>query len=200
VLANVISRRTASSGSSEVALDALLAPGALRSRALLRQHLLRPRTTGWQSCRQIADAAMAIVFSTAFRRPRQTARRDPQRGDGRSPSSIRPDGESRRGCPLGSPRGCARPTRLDEANRAVRCAERQACWHHRVQPETADIIDIAATRIVYHVGRKIFLLDGVTGKTSLLAVSHEPPVGLSIDGRRVAWAENVRIRAITLPD
>jgi len=63
-------------------------------------------------------------------------------------------------------------------------------------------ISIADRALVFGVGRVIHLLDGVTGRTSAIGSAASRPIGLSIEGKRVAWAENVRgrgrIRAIML--
>jgi hypothetical protein len=73
-----------------------------------------------------------------------------------------------------------------------------------VPATTADTLAAAGTRIVFQTGRKISLLDSTTSKASLLTTAGSTPIGLSIEGRRVAWAENgsktqARVRAITLP-
>jgi Tol biopolymer transport system component len=63
-------------------------------------------------------------------------------------------------------------------------------------------LSTAGPWIVFRTGRTIRLLDARNGRTSVLAVAREIPVGLSIEGRRVAWAEQTtpsRIRAIFLP-
>jgi hypothetical protein len=56
---------------------------------------------------------------------------------------------------------------------------------------------------VFSTGRTIRLLDSRTRATSVLATAGSRPIGLSVSGRRVAWAENIRgrgrIRALTLP-
>jgi hypothetical protein len=66
--------------------------------------------------------------------------------------------------------------------------------------ESAQDIDIAGDDVVYRVGSEIHLLAG--GRTTRLATAAARPIGLSIEGRRIAWAENVRnrgrIRSITL--
>ena len=58
-------------------------------------------------------------------------------------------------------------------------------------------------RIVYSVGKTIVSVDTATGAKSMLARAVSTPIGLSIEGRRVAWAENVggrgRVRAGYLP-
>jgi hypothetical protein len=55
--------------------------------------------------------------------------------------------------------------------------------------------------IVFRVGRQIYLPSG--RKLVPVARAASTPIGLSIEGRRVAWAENVhgkgRIRAVTIP-
>lgn len=56
--------------------------------------------------------------------------------------------------------------------------------------------------IVYHVGRSIRAVDIVTHNVSTLAGARAEPVGLSLEGQRLAWAENLktaaRIRALTV--
>jgi hypothetical protein len=44
---------------------------------------------------------------------------------------------------------------------------------------------------VYHVGRAVRLLDVARGRSTQLAVAAAIPFDLSIEGRRVVWAENV---------
>ena len=55
--------------------------------------------------------------------------------------------------------------------------------------------------IVFRIGRQVYLLRG--GNLVPVARAASTPIGLSIEGRRVAWAENVRgqgrIRAVTIP-
>jgi Tol biopolymer transport system component len=56
--------------------------------------------------------------------------------------------------------------------------------------------------IIYHVRNAIYALDSRHGRPHLIAHASSRPIGLSIVGRRVAWAESgkrARIRAITLP-
>jgi hypothetical protein len=56
--------------------------------------------------------------------------------------------------------------------------------------------------IVYRVGRSIRAVDVATKRVHVVAKAASTPVGLSVAGNRIAWAENVhgrgRIRAITL--
>lgn len=55
-------------------------------------------------------------------------------------------------------------------------------------------------RAVYHRGRAIKLFAG--GQSHVLAFAAAPPIGLSIEGRRVTWAENLkgrgRIRSVLI--
>jgi hypothetical protein len=56
--------------------------------------------------------------------------------------------------------------------------------------------------VVFHVGRVIEALDLASRRVHKLIKAAAPPVGLSLEGARVAWAENVkgrgRIRALSL--
>jgi hypothetical protein len=70
-------------------------------------------------------------------------------------------------------------------------------------PLRAKDLGIAGRTTVYRVGRTIYVLDWRRGAATKLAVAKAQPHGLSIEGRRVAWAENLaheisRIRAVTL--
>jgi hypothetical protein len=66
-------------------------------------------------------------------------------------------------------------------------------------PFVATDFRAGATRVVYRIGRSIYVL----GRTQPLVVAATIPVGLSFDGTRLAWAENPggqgRVRALTLP-
>jgi hypothetical protein len=57
--------------------------------------------------------------------------------------------------------------------------------------------------VVYSVGRNMYALNAQTYRIRWLGRAGGPPIGLSIEGDRIAWAENVRghgrIRALTLP-
>lgn len=70
-------------------------------------------------------------------------------------------------------------------------------------------ISIAGERVIFHVGRAaltggrtIRLLNASTGRVSMVATTSRWLTGLSIEGRRVAWAENLegpdRVRAVTI--
>ncbi len=64
-------------------------------------------------------------------------------------------------------------------------------------------ISISNQTIVYGTGRQIWLLDGITGKRTLLVTAAASPVAVSINGSRVVWGENTggksRIVALTIP-
>jgi hypothetical protein len=72
-----------------------------------------------------------------------------------------------------------------------------------VSPGIAAELDMAGNRIVYRTGRTIRLMDAITGAKQILLQPSFTPIGLSIEGRRVAWAVNRKvgnaIMAITLP-
>ncbi|HEY8791792.1 MAG TPA: hypothetical protein VIL96_02785, partial [Gaiellaceae bacterium] len=61
-----------------------------------------------------------------------------------------------------------------------------------ISPQAANELSVSGDTIVYHVKTKIHVLDARTGNDSVLAASKATPIGLSVEGRRVAWAENVR--------
>ncbi len=71
--------------------------------------------------------------------------------------------------------------------------------------ERGDVPLAAAGRwVVYHTDKTIRALDLRSGRTSVLTVAKlSSPVGLSLEGRRLAWVESwfkeSRIRALTLP-
>lgn len=66
---------------------------------------------------------------------------------------------------------------------------------------TASELSISSAGIVYRVGAKIYLVRG--GLSKLVWKAQGTPIGLSIEGRRIAWAVNIkghgRIVALTLP-
>jgi hypothetical protein len=69
-----------------------------------------------------------------------------------------------------------------------------------VPPAAADLA-AAGSRTIFRAGRDLYLLG--PEHTRLIAHAAGTPIGLSIEGRRIAWAENVhgkgRIRALTAP-
>jgi hypothetical protein len=71
-----------------------------------------------------------------------------------------------------------------------------------VPPATTPAISAGDHAIVFRVGRSIRALDVKTKRVRTIATAAATPIGLSIAGRRVAWAENfagrARIRAIVL--
>jgi hypothetical protein len=73
----------------------------------------------------------------------------------------------------------------------------------QVSPLVANVLDTAAGWIVYRTGRAIRLMDAVTGAKQLLVTAPVTPLGLSIESRRVAWAENRRghgrVRSVLAP-
>ena len=72
----------------------------------------------------------------------------------------------------------------------------------RLPQGAAPTISIGDSVIVFHVGRSIRSVNIDTKRVAKVATAAAMPVGLSVAGDRVAWAENVagrgRIRAVTL--
>jgi Tol biopolymer transport system component len=59
-------------------------------------------------------------------------------------------------------------------------------------PSSVGSLSAAGRNVVFATGRVIRRLDAMTGVVSTLATAPRTPVGLTIEGRRVVWAENVR--------
>ena len=53
-------------------------------------------------------------------------------------------------------------------------------------------LDASGTLVVGHSGRAIWLYDVASGASRRIATAASAPIGLSIDGHKVAWAENIR--------
>jgi hypothetical protein len=66
----------------------------------------------------------------------------------------------------------------------------------RAMPE----IDLQSTRLVWRARRAIYVLDVRTGASEFLYRPRLPPVDLSIEGRRVAWAVGRRVWSVALED
>jgi hypothetical protein len=61
---------------------------------------------------------------------------------------------------------------------------------------------VSGNQIVYSTKREIWLLDGISGKRTLVATTTAAPIGLSVEGNHVYWAENLwrgRILMLKLP-
>ena len=63
----------------------------------------------------------------------------------------------------------------------------------------ASNLSIGTGKIVFRVGNTIYTWWGVGAKPTVVWRSLGKPTGLSVEGRRVAWAANGRIRALNLP-
>jgi hypothetical protein len=72
-----------------------------------------------------------------------------------------------------------------------------------VPASTSAELATAGDAIVFRVGRSIHVVDVTRRKQRVVAVAASRPVGLGIEGRRIAWAENLGkeslIRSIVLP-
>jgi Tol biopolymer transport system component len=70
-------------------------------------------------------------------------------------------------------------------------------------PSRVDTLSAAGRSVVFAAGHAIRRLDARTGVVSTLATGRRTPVGLTIEGRRVVWAENTRgvarIQAVRAP-
>jgi hypothetical protein len=70
-------------------------------------------------------------------------------------------------------------------------------------PSRVGSLSAAGRNVVFATGHAIRRLDARTGVVSTLATAGRNPVGVTIEGRRVVWAENVRgtarIRSVTAP-
>jgi Tol biopolymer transport system component len=69
-------------------------------------------------------------------------------------------------------------------------------------PKNAAKLSASGWTVVFASGRRIWALDARTRSRRLVATAAADPVGLSIEGRRIAWAENLltsaRIRGLVL--
>ena len=63
----------------------------------------------------------------------------------------------------------------------------------------ASDLSMARGKVVFRVGNTIYLWWVMPKKPAVLWRSLGKPIGLSIEGKRVAWAANGRIRAFNLP-
>jgi WD40-like Beta Propeller Repeat len=70
-------------------------------------------------------------------------------------------------------------------------------------PANVRNVSAAGRTVVFATGRLIRRLDARTGAVTTLATARRAPVGLTIEGRRIVWAENLRGRSrivgLTLP-
>jgi hypothetical protein len=68
-------------------------------------------------------------------------------------------------------------------------------------PQNVTRVAVSTSGAVYSVGRSIYVLKRQPA-AKLVWRASSPPIGLSIEGRRIAWAENggqtARIRALTI--
>jgi dipeptidyl aminopeptidase/acylaminoacyl peptidase len=75
------------------------------------------------------------------------------------------------------------------------------------RPAATGELSVSGTTLVFRRGPSIYALDARAGNPKLVAVANGTPIGLSISGRRIAWAEpspakgtteGGRVRALTL--
>jgi hypothetical protein len=112
----------------------------------------------------------------------------------------------------GAPRGMTLSRELltvlveDEAGRRTLERYRPSGEHlgtTRVSRRTNPVLDSEGESVVFSMGRRINLLDGVSGAITTLRSVPYPPIDLQINRGRVAWAANGRghghVLAIRLP-
>jgi len=98
----------------------------------------------------------------------------------------------------GAPQVKAPPmrSRAKASYTAVSGSNRSAPVALAVSPE----LTVSDRLVVFHVGRSIRAVEIATGRVKTLITAAAPPIGLSIEGGRLAWAENLkhgaRIRAL----
>ncbi len=69
-------------------------------------------------------------------------------------------------------------------------------------PRTASSLSVSGSDVVFRTGNRIWLLDMRTRRRRVVARAARTPVGLSIEGRRIVWAEGFgkggRVRVVFL--
>jgi hypothetical protein len=96
---------------------------------------------------------------------------------------------------------------VDEAADGTRTIERYSTATGALLGSTTvaagDALVASGNTLVYAAGNQIEAMDATTGSREVLAASPGPPIGLSVAGKRVAWAVNAHghgwILAVTLP-
>ena len=96
---------------------------------------------------------------------------------------------------------------VDEAADGTRAIERYSTATGGRIGSTAvaagDTLVVHGNTLVYAVGNQVEAMNATTGARQVLATSPGSPIGLSVAGKRVAWAVNVhghgRVLAVTLP-
>jgi hypothetical protein len=64
----------------------------------------------------------------------------------------------------------------------------------------ADELSISGTRIAWHLGKVIHVFDAATGVDSAVVSARSKPIGLTIESRRIVWAERSGlVRSLLLP-
>jgi WD40-like Beta Propeller Repeat len=114
-----------------------------------------------------------------------------------------PDGKRRAwprhsGCSLLVDAGSSRRGFLRAAHRALRCEVYCGTRDFQRPAAPAPELSAAGANVLSRTGKTIYLLDGKRGNERILAVAASKPFGLSIEGRRVAWADDGGIRAVFL--
>jgi hypothetical protein len=61
-----------------------------------------------------------------------------------------------------------------------------------VPAQTANELDIVDANVLFRVGRDVRMLNSVTRRVVRVAGARSTPIGLSVEGRRIAWGENIK--------
>jgi hypothetical protein len=75
-------------------------------------------------------------------------------------------------------------------------ASQGSVWSRLVPEGAAPALSAAGATVVYAVGNEIWTADKATKASTLLAASNSTPIGLSIEGRRVVWAESSDAKSV----
>lgn len=162
--------------------------------------LVFSRSRAWQD-----DGDSHIVVLSNRRATRLTHTPPPE-----TPVVVR----SRTGRTLGRPTPSGEAVELAVTRRATAALVRGQTWRVDVFTPTRETVNLgerssagslaaAGQMLVFRAGRRTIMFLHATGFLAEVARAPSAPIGLTIVGRRIAWAENVRgrgrIRAVTVP-
>jgi hypothetical protein len=94
--------------------------------------------------------------------------------------------------------------RIEIYSRATRRLVRSV----KVAGKTTSALSFSGRTVVFHAKRTIYALDTSSGRVRAIARAGRPPLGVTIEGSRVVWAENYpfgdrdargRVKTLTLP-
>ena len=160
----------------------------------------RRRSRGVDGCRRVRPGRRRRQAGPPAR-GRRPADRGRRRANGRVDLARQPAGHAARDHARAARPRDARAhaaRRFASPGTTARPARRRA--RCRCRGKTSPALTATDRTIVFHVGRSIRAVDVETHNVRTLARAAAEPVGLSLEGRRLAWAENLktaaRIRAL----